>query len=174
VQLPRVMRRAARLSVIIAFSTRIKIRTLEKRSLSFYDPKLKIRLYRTYLFHALFLKAMLKLTFRNLGRTLPIRSLRYRISSRRKLGLISLITKVITRDPVLTVMMIQIFAAISTSIFNTMMIISQKSEAIIFSTHRYPVYALAVTILSPLAIFFIGIFEFARNRVKQRSFRTQF
>jgi hypothetical protein len=123
VQFSRVIKRVARLPVIIIFSIRIKIRTLEKRSLSFYDPKLKIRLYRIYLFYALFFKVMFKLTFRNLEKTLSIRSLRYRISSRRKLGLISLITKVITRDLVLIVMMIQISAAISILIFNTMMII---------------------------------------------------
>jgi hypothetical protein len=109
---------------------------------------------------------MFKLIFRNLGKTLLIRSLRYRISSRRKLGLISLITKVITRDPVLIIMIIQISAAISTLTFNTMIIILQKSEIIIFSTYRYPVYTLAIIIFSFLAIFFINIFEFIKNRVK--------
>jgi hypothetical protein len=79
VQLPRVTRKAARLPVIIIFSTRIKIKTLEKRPFPSHDPKLKIRLYRIYLFYALFFKVMLKLIFRNLEKTLPIRNLRYRI-----------------------------------------------------------------------------------------------
>jgi hypothetical protein len=96
------MRKAARFPVIITFSIKTKTKTLKKKPLFPHDPKLKIRLYRIYLFHALFLKAMLKSIFKNLGKTLSIRNLRYRISSRKELGLISLITKVITRDPVLT------------------------------------------------------------------------
>jgi hypothetical protein len=160
------MRKVARFPIIIIFSTKIKIRILEKRPFLSYDPKLKIRLYRIYLFHVLFFKVMFKLIFRNLERTLPIRNLKYKIFSRRKLELISLITKVTTRDPVLTVIIIQISAAISTLTFNTIIIILQKSEIIIFSTYRYPVYALVVTILSSLIIFFISIFEFTRNRVK--------
>jgi hypothetical protein len=106
VQFPRVTRRAARLLIIIVFSTKIKIKTLEKRFLFSYDPKLRIRFYRTYLFYALLFRAMLKLIFKNFGKTLPIRNLRYRIFFRRKLGLISLITKVITRDLILIVMII--------------------------------------------------------------------
>jgi hypothetical protein len=51
----------------------------KKRYLPFHDLKLKIRFYRIYLFHALFFRAIFKLIFRNLGKTLPIRSLRYRI-----------------------------------------------------------------------------------------------
>jgi hypothetical protein len=160
------MRRVARFLIIIISSTRTKIKTLKKRPFFPYDLKLKIRLYRIYLFHALFLKIMLKLTFRNLGKTLPIRNLRYRIFSRRKLGLISLITKVTTRNLVLIIIMIQISAAISILTFNTIMIILQKSEVIIFSTYRYFMYTLAVIIFSFLVIFFISIFELIRNRVK--------
>jgi hypothetical protein len=52
----------------------------KKRSFLSHDPKLKIRFYRIYLLHALFFKIIFKLIFRNLGKTLPIRSLRYRIS----------------------------------------------------------------------------------------------
>jgi hypothetical protein len=166
VQLPRVIKKTAHLPVIITFSTKIKIRILKKKPLFPHDPKLKIRLYRIYLLHALFLKIILKLTFKNLEKTLPIRNLRYKIFSRKKLRLISLITKVITRDLVLTVIMIQISATISTLTFNTIIIISQKSEAIIFSTYQYPVYILAIIIFSPLTIFFISIFELTKNRVK--------
>jgi hypothetical protein len=100
------MRKAARLSIIIIFSTRIKTKTLKKRPLFPHDPKLKIRLYRIYLFNALLLKAMLKLIFKNLEKTLPIRSLKYKIFFRRKLRFISLITKVTTRNPVLIIMII--------------------------------------------------------------------
>jgi hypothetical protein len=52
----------------------------KKKTFFFYDLKLKTKLYRIYLFHALFLRVMLKLIFRSLERTLPTRSLRYRIS----------------------------------------------------------------------------------------------